>query len=51
MKLISYVRETILYKTDVESCAWRYACHETHDDDRVMLRTLEWNEGNPKFKE
>ena len=51
MKLIPYVCETIQYKTDAETCAWRYVCHETHDDDRVMLRRLEWNEGNPKFKE
>ena len=27
MKLIPYVRETIQYKTDAETCAGRYACH------------------------
>ena len=47
-KLIPYVCETIQYKTYPESHAWRYACH---GDCRVTSRTLEWNKGNPKFKE
>ena len=48
MKLIPYVCETIRYKTDAETHAWRYACH---GDCRVTSRTPEQNKGNLKFKE
>ena len=48
MKLIPYVRETIRYKTGAETHAGRYGCH---GDGKVTSRTLEWNKGNPKFKD
>ena len=46
MRLIPLVRQTIRYKTDEATLSNLYTCH---GDGKVTCRTLDWNNGRPKF--
>ena len=48
IKLIQIVRHTIRYKTDEATLSGLYTCR---GHGKVTCRTLEWNEGNPIFKD
>lgn len=47
LKLIQLVCHTIKYKTDEATVSGHYTCH---GHGKVTCRTLEWNSGNPVFK-
>ena len=48
LKLIHIVCQTIRYKTDEATISGKYTCHGS---GKVTCRTLEWNKGNPTFKD